>query len=96
MTIEGYRNQIDRIDDEILRLLNERVGLALKILRLKNTAGLPVCNVARERSVLSRLRLVNKGPLDERAITGIFQHIIRESRKVQTHYIEMSEEPPKS
>ena len=83
MDIEHWRNEIDRIDDELLRLLNVRARLALKVGALKQAAQLPFCDPERERTVLQRLQAMNAGPLDQRAVDKVFRRIIRESRRVQ-------------
>jgi len=67
----------------LLRLLNIRARLALKVGALKQAAQLPFCDPERERIVLHRLQELNGGPLDERAIDKVFRRIIRESRRVQ-------------
>jgi chorismate mutase len=83
MDIEHWRKEIDEIDAELLRLLNVRARLALKVGALKQAAHLPFCDPERERIVLHRLRDLNSGPLDERAVDKVFRRIIRESRRVQ-------------
>jgi chorismate mutase len=83
MDIEHWRREIDDIDAELLRLLNMRARLALKVGALKQAADLPYCDPERERSVLKRLREINDGPLDERAVGKVFRRIIHESRRVQ-------------
>ena len=83
MDIEHWRREIDDIDDELLRLLNMRARLALKVGALKQAAHLPYCDPERERSVLRRLKETNDGPLDEQAVGRLFRRIIRESRRVQ-------------
>jgi chorismate mutase len=83
MDIETWRKEIDDIDAELLRLLNMRARLALKVGVLKQAADLPCCDPERERSVLHRLQQINDGPLDERAVGKVFRRIIRESRRVQ-------------
>ena len=83
MDIEHWRKEIDTIDAELLRLLNMRARLALKVGALKQAAGLPFCDPERERTVLHQLNELNDGPLDERAVGKVFRRIIRESRRVQ-------------
>lgn len=83
MDIEHWRKEIDEIDVELLRLLNIRARLALKVGALKQAAHLPFCDPERERTVLHRLQQMNPGPLDERAVNKVFRRIIRESRRVQ-------------
>jgi chorismate mutase len=83
MDIDHWRKEIDDIDAELLRLLNMRARLALKVGALKQTLNLPVSDPARERTVLQRLQEINGGPLDERAVGKLFRRIIRESKRVQ-------------
>ena len=84
MDIDHWRREIDDIDVELLRLLNMRARLALKVGALKQAANIPFCDPDRERSVLQRLQEINSGPLDERAVDKLFRRIIRESRRVQS------------
>lgn len=83
MDIEDWRIEIDEIDKELLRLLNMRARLAVKVGVSKRAAGLPLCDPERERDVIRRAQRANVGPLDERAIIKLFRRIIRESRRVE-------------
>ena len=64
MDIEHWRKEIDDIDSELLRLLNMRARLAIKVGALKQAASIPFCDPERERTVLQRLQAINAGPLD--------------------------------
>jgi chorismate mutase/prephenate dehydratase len=62
MHIKDCREEIDRIDAELLRLLNRRALLALEIGELKARAGLPLkdeggaaCSVAHVREEVGEL-----------------------------------------
>lgn len=83
MDIEHWRKEIDDIDAELLRLLNMRARLALKVGALKQAADIPFLDADRERTVLQRLQEINDGPLDERAVGKVFRRIIRESRRLE-------------
>jgi len=84
MDIEYWRKEIDDIDAELLRLLNMRARLALKVGALKQAADIPFCDPDRERSVLQRLQEINCGPLDQRAVGKVFRRIIRESKRIES------------
>jgi chorismate mutase len=84
MTIEDWRVEIDKIDGEILRLLNLRAALAVRVGESKRRAGRSLCDRVREREVIERVRGANPGPLDDDAITRLFRAVIRESRRLQT------------
>lgn len=81
--INNPRAEIDRIDSEILRLLNERAEIALRVGLAKKSGDAALCDSAREREVLNRLKQENTGPFDERGISSIFQRIIDESLQLQ-------------
>jgi chorismate mutase len=90
MTIEDWRAQINAIDSELLRLLNERAQLAVKVGERKKAVGLSVCDLTREREVIERACRANPGPLDERAVAKIFRRIILESKRVEADAMELS------
>lgn len=83
MNIEYWRAEIDEVDRELLRLLNRRARLAIKVGALKRAAGLPCCDPERESLILRALQQANTGPLDHLAINKVFGRIIRESRRVE-------------
>ena len=83
MNIRELREEIDRVDEELLRLLNRRARIAVEIGELKRRAGLPVLDPAREQEVLSRPRANAGGPLGRGAVARIFRRIVRESRRAQ-------------
>ncbi len=95
MDIEYWRTEIDEIDRELLRLLNRRARLAMKVGALKRVEGLPCCDPDRERHVHTTLRQANTGPLDHRAVNKLFRRIIGESRRVETRVLEPMESAPR-
>lgn len=88
MSIKDRRAEIDAIDRELIRLLNMRARLAVKVGESKRDAGLSLCDRRREREVIEHVRRVNMGPLDEQAVARLFRCIIRESRLVEGRAIE--------
>ena len=83
MNIEYWRTEIDEVDREILRLLNRRARLSIKVGNLKREAGMPRLDPEREGNVIRNLQQANTGPLDQRAIAKLFGRIIRESRRAE-------------
>ncbi|MBE6985327.1 MAG: bifunctional chorismate mutase/prephenate dehydratase [Ruminococcaceae bacterium] len=55
MNLEEYRKQIDTVDDEIVRLFQERMDIAAKIAAYKKEQGLPILQPARERAKLAEV-----------------------------------------
>jgi len=94
MTIQDWRGEIDKVDAEILRLLNLRAELAVRVGESKRLASLSVCDRAREREVVERARRNNRGPLDDEAVARLFRAVIRESRRLQSAAAEASGAQP--
>jgi len=84
MKLEDWRNEIDSIDTEIVRLINKRAEIAKKIGVLKLTAGLPIVDGDREEAILLDICGKNQGELTDESLIRIFRQIIRESRQIQT------------
>ena len=81
--IENPRAEIDAIDSEILRLLNRRAEIALRVGAAKTVVDTSLCDPRREREILERLTKENPGPFDSQSISNIFQRIIDESLHLQ-------------
>ncbi len=63
--LKSLRTHIDKLDLQILKLVNERASLAREIGKIKNDHGTEVFSPAREEEVLKNVLDANKGPLDE-------------------------------
>jgi len=53
MDLRDYRERIDAIDKELLRLFKERMDVSRQIARYKKEHGLPLLDAEREREKLS-------------------------------------------
>jgi chorismate mutase / prephenate dehydratase len=85
-SLRNLRTQIDKLDQQILKLVNERASLAGEIGRLKNDQGEEVFSPAREEEVLQNvleLHAKGKGPLDAAVVRSIFREIMSGSRALQ-------------
>ena len=87
-TLDHCRSQIDALDTELLRLLNQRAAIACEIASIKVASGLPAYDGNRERQVLARVVEKNTGPLDDQSVKDIFSGIIRETRRLGTQRME--------
>src|SRR5687767_4539885 len=75
MDLVTLRESIDRIDDEILRLLNERATFVGQVASLKERMQVPFYVPSRERAIVDRLSALNHGPFPTEAIRPVFQEI---------------------
>ncbi len=81
--IAQHREQIDKLDQEILALLNERAGHSLTIRGLKPFVGEQTYDPAREERIFERLENMTEGPLRGEDIRDIWGVILRVMKEVQ-------------
>ena len=84
MDIADWRKKIDAIDQEVLRLLNERARAAHEIGLIKQTTHAAVYEPDRERTIFENLHKSNHGPLTHDDVTRIYEQIIAIMRELQT------------
>jgi len=77
------RDAIDRVDEVIVKLLNQRAKYAIEIGEIKGILDLPIYVPEREKAVLRHVEEINAGPLDESAVRRLFERVIDESRRVE-------------
>jgi len=76
MNLEELRRKIDALDEQIIKLLNERISVALKIGEEKKAAGAEVYVPSREREVFKRIEKLNRGPLPKDSAKAIYREIM--------------------
>lgn len=83
MDLEILRAEIDRIDQEIVELLNQRAAVALQIGMAKSHLHLFPFDADREKAVLENIGTFNKGPLPQADLQRIYIEIIAACRRLQ-------------
>ncbi|MCI0458789.1 MAG: prephenate dehydratase [Gemmataceae bacterium] len=81
--LKSLRNTIDKLDLQILDLVNKRAALAADIGRVKNDQGGEIFQPAREEEVYKNVLDHNKGPLDPATIRAIYREIMSGARALQ-------------
>ena len=81
--IDRIRDAIDRVDEVIVRLLNQRAKYAIEIGEIKGILGLPIYAPEREKDVLHHVEKTCEGPLDSQSMRRLFERIIDESRSIE-------------
>jgi chorismate mutase-like protein len=88
MTLDDLRKDIDRVDEVLVRLLNERARCVCEIGRLKKAEGIEIYQPDREKDVLRHVREVaGEGPLGADAVARLFERIIDEARRLERRVI---------
>ena len=80
-----YRKEIDKIDDEIIRLLNERSKSVIEIGKLKKAkdAQANLHTAGREAEIIERLTKLNTGPFPSDAIQAVYREIMSASLSLE-------------
>ncbi|PYR41998.1 MAG: chorismate mutase [Acidobacteria bacterium] len=87
--LDELRDDIDRVDEVLVRLLNERARVACEIGRIKKDLGIEVYQPEREKQVLAHVRgIAAEGPLGPDAIARLFERIIDEARRLERRVID--------
>jgi len=83
------RDEIDRIDSQILALLAMRQVQVEKVVALKKSCDMPVYHPAREEDLISKLRSqAGNAGLDPDFMEDLYRVILRQSRVKQTLHME--------
>jgi chorismate mutase len=82
------RERIDKLDIDLLMLLNQRTAVVEEIGRIKQQLQLAVYEPKREDQVFANVLAHNAGPLSAEAVKRIFERIIDEMRTVQQRKIQ--------
>ncbi len=86
MELKDYRQQLDQVDDELVRLFARRMEIAAQIAAYKKEQGLPVLDVARERQKL--LDVAEKSPEEIREYTvSLYSLLMELSRSCQNRLL---------
>ncbi len=84
MDLKKLRDQINKIDDELLELLQRRAEISKKVGSLKADMGSVIHVPQREYEILKRLKNLNHSIYPEDSIEKIWNEIFSASRSVQT------------
>lgn len=82
-SLTTLRTQIDKLDGDILKLINDRAKLCVQIGDLKAADGVPVFSAEREDEILTRILESNKGPLTPHSVRAIFRELMSGGRELQ-------------
>lgn len=86
LDLDELRRGIDSVDQQILKLLHERIRLVMLVGEYKRERGIPVYDPERERQLLDRLSHAAESPLDGATIRRIFERLVDEYRRIEQHH----------
>src|SRR6266404_3771455 len=76
MNIPEHRKAIDKLDTQIVKLLNDRTQHVLEIGAIKVKAGEEIYAPHRERAVLQRICRLNHGPITSESLRAIYREVM--------------------
>ena len=82
-SLASLRTEIDRLDQNLVSLLNRRAEVVSQIGQLKHDQGLEVWSAAREDEVIAQVLGASKGPLPQETLRIIFRELMSGSRALQ-------------
>ncbi|MEW6652234.1 MAG: bifunctional 3-deoxy-7-phosphoheptulonate synthase/chorismate mutase [Bacteroidota bacterium] len=87
--ISNLRNNINKIDEDLIKLLSKRRELSKSVILAKESSQSPIRDQKRESDLLNRLiKLGKKEGLDSHFLTKVFYEIIEDSVRLQQNYIQ--------
>ena len=76
MSLDELRQRIDQIDNELVKLLNERAQVVIEVGKVKNKTGGAIYAPDREKAVFDKIKKANKGPLPDRTMVAIWRELM--------------------
>ena len=83
--LKDHRAQIDRVDEGIVKLLDERFAIVQDVAIYKEREGLPVQDASREQEKLDTVARLSSDQTDS-YISEIFKEIMSQSRRYQENH----------
>jgi chorismate mutase-like protein len=75
MDIEDWRQKIDDVDRQLVRLINERARCAHEIGKLKRNSAMPIYEPDREKIIFQNIARINAGPLSDVQLRQVYERL---------------------
>ena len=82
-SLEELRNELDRIDSQIIQLYEERMSVCEEVGEIKIEEGREVFDRNREQQKLAQVTREAKDPFYKKGLTELFEQLMSQSRKLQ-------------
>lgn len=87
MDLDIIRQEIDQIDDQIVKLLEERMHLVEEVVAYKKASGKPILDTKREEAIFEKVRSRVEDKRYQETIVSTFSDILKRSRDYQDQNI---------
>ena len=83
MDLDIIRQEIDQIDDQIVKLLEERMHLVEDVVAYKKASGKAILDTKREEAIFEKVRNRVEDKQYQETIVATFSDILKRSRDYQ-------------
>ena len=87
MDLDSIRQEIDQIDDQIVKLLEERMHLVEGVIAYKKASGKPILDSKREEVIFDKVKNRVEDKRYQETIVATFSDILKRSRDYQEQNI---------
>jgi len=87
MNLDIIRQKIDQIDDQIVKLLEERMHLVEGVVAYKKSSGKPILDTKREEVIFEKVKNRVEDKRYQETIVATFSDILKRSRDYQDQNI---------
>lgn len=87
MNLDIIRQEIDQIDDQIVKLLEERMDLVEGVVAYKKASGKPILDTKREEIIFEKVKNQVEDKRYQETIVATFSDILKRSRDYQDQNI---------
>ena len=87
MNLDIIRQEIDQIDDQIVKLLEERMHLVEGVVAYKKSSGKPILDTKREEVIFEKVKNRVEDKHYQETIVATFSDILKRSRDYQDQNI---------
>ena len=87
MNLDMIRQEIDQIDDQIVKLLEERMHLVEGVVAYKKASGKPILDSKREEIIFEKIKNRVEDKRYQETIVATFSDILKRSRDYQDQNI---------
>ena len=87
MDLDSIRQEIDQIDDQIVKLLEERMHLVEGVVAYKKASGKPISDTKREEAIFEKVRSRVEDKRYQETIVATFSDLLKRSRDYQDQNI---------
>ena len=87
MNLDIIRQEIDQIDDQIVKLLEERMHLVEGVVAYKKASGKPILDSKREEIIFEKVKNRVEDKRYQETVVATFSDILKRSRDYQDQNI---------